>query len=406
MSKYTDLRVAWLAPGRGFSRVGGPRYTLPLLIEFQRAFPSVVYITTGKIDPYYHKILNIRSTGDVRTKELSSYPSGKYYRRSVNFLSPTVALDLLRLKPRIVISTEFYIWTILAVLLKPIGGWKVVILWTGSSPGVDLLDDPIRLSVRRFVAKRADAIITNSIVGKRYLENHLRVLADRVFRIVFKPGDSSPLTKKPTFHPLMQDGPHPRFLYVGQLIQRKGINHLLEAWSNLQRLSSNCGSLWIIGEGPQRDELLKQASALALKDVHFNGRVEYASLGSWYKACDVFVLPTLEDTWANVVPEAMTLGKPILCSKYAGTDELVRHGENGFVFEPSDTDELARLMLRLIDSPDLIERFGQKSREIMEPNTLTNAVEAFGDVMDLVLTSKRTKSGKRDIIGNVPKQRV
>jgi glycosyltransferase involved in cell wall biosynthesis len=315
-------------------------------------------------------------------------------------------LDLLRLKPQIVISTEFYIWTILAVLLKPIGGWKVVVLWTGSSPGVDLVDDHLRSSVRRWVAKHADAFITNSLTGKHYLHNHLRVSNDRAFQIVYKPGDAKALSKKPTTDPLMEETQRPRFLYVGQLIPRKGLHYLLEAWSKLQKLSSTHGSLLIIGDGPQRDELIQQASTLDLEDVHFIGRVEYGSLGSWYQACDVFVFPTLEDIWANVVCEAMVFGKPVLCSKYAGAAELVHHGNNGFIFEPDDTDHLARLMLELVNTPELIEKFGQKSMEIMEPNTLTNAVEAFGDVMDLVLNSEKTKRGKRDVIGNVSKKRV
>lgn len=385
MSADANVRVAWLMPGRGFSRLGGPRYTLPLVEEFQRAYPSVVFITTGAIHPYYQQVLNIRSRGAFRPKELYAYPSAMHYGRSVNILSPAIALDLLRLKPQIVISTELNLWTIVAALLKPIGHWKLIVLWTGSSPGVDLVDDPIRLSVRRRVAKHVDAFITNSMRGRGYLRDYLRVPDGRAFRIVYKPGDVKTLTKVSSSHPLMEEARRPRFLYVGQLVRRKGINYLLDAWARLRDLTSNHGSLLLIGDGPERNEFVERAEALALNDVHFIGQVEYTSLGSWYQACEVFVFPTLEDNWGNVITEAITFGKAVLCSKYAGTHELVHHGENGFIFEPRDIEELAQLMLTLIESPELVEKFGRKSLEIKKPYSISSAVAGFGEIIELVL---------------------
>jgi glycosyltransferase involved in cell wall biosynthesis len=385
MGQDTNPRIVWLLPGQGLKRIGTPRYTLPLLEEFQRVYPDIIFITASEVDPYYKKLLNVRSRGRFSWQQLRSYTSSKYYKRGFNRLSPAVVLDLLKLRPQLVISQEFKLWTILAALLKPIGHWKLLVLWTGSSPGVNLIDDPIRLFVRRLVAKCTDAFITNSIAGKHYLKDYLWAPNDRIFRIIYKPGDPKALSKKPTVHTLMHDADRPRFLYVGQLIPRKGIHYLLSAWSKLQNLTPKPGSLLLIGRGPQKDELLQQAQRLGLRGLHFVGQVEYASLGSWYQSCDIFVFPSLEDTWANVVAEAMAFGKPILCSKDAGTTELVWDGENGFIFNPEDTDELAMLMLQLINSTDLVEKFGQKSAEIMKPYTIANAVRAFREVIERLL---------------------
>jgi glycosyltransferase involved in cell wall biosynthesis len=394
MSQHTeDPRIVWLIPGRGFQRIDGLRYTLPLLEKFQRAYPGVVFITTDEINPYYKKILNIQSRGHFSSQQLRSYASSKNYGRGFRRLPFTIVFDLLKLRPQLVISQEFTLWTILSALFKPIGGWKLIVLWTGSSPGIDLTDDPFRLFVRRLVTKFINAFITNSIAGKHYLQNYLWASNDHVFRIIFKPGYPKSLSKKLNGRPVMHETHHPRFLYVGQLIPRKGVNHLLSAWSKLQYLSPNHGSLLIIGSGRQNDELIQQARRLALKNVYFIGQVEYASLGSWYQSCDIFVLPTLEDTWANVIPEAMTFGRPILCSKYAGTTELVYDGENGFIFDPQDEDGLARLMLKLINSPDLVEKFGKKSLEIMEPYTIVNAVASFREVIGCLLKCEVDKSG-------------
>jgi glycosyltransferase involved in cell wall biosynthesis len=99
----------------------------------------------------------------------------------------------------------------------------------------------------------------------------------------------------------------------------------------------------------------------------------------------------LEDIWANVIPEAMAFGKAVLCSKFAGAEELIHQGENGFIFDPFHTNALARWMIELIDSPGLIEKFGEKSLEIMKPYTIANAVTAFGEVIASVLKCPANK---------------
>jgi glycosyltransferase involved in cell wall biosynthesis len=385
MGQDTDCRIVWLVPGQGFKRIGTPRYTLPLLQEFQRAYPGVTYITTGTIDPFYRKILNIRSRGNLSWSPLRPSSSSIFYGRGFNHLSPAIVFDLLKLKPKIVISQELTIWTILSAMLKRVGGWKLLVLWTGSSPGVNLVDDSLRLFVRKLVTQYTDAFVTNSFGGKHYLEQYLHAPSDRVFRIIYKPGDPSALSQKPVIHSLMHKARRPQFLYVGQLIPRKGLTYLLSAWSKFQELSPDAGSLLIIGSGPQQDELMLQVSTLGLKEVHFIGQVDYASLGSWYQTSDVFVFPTLEDIWANVVPEAMAFGKPILCSLYAGAQELLCHDENGFIFEPRDTNGLANLMLNFVDAPQLIENFSRKSKEIMESYTIATAVKAIQEILNPLL---------------------
>jgi glycosyltransferase involved in cell wall biosynthesis len=187
----------------------------------------------------------------------------------------------------------------------------------------------------------------------------------------------------------MDSAPHPHFLYAGQLIPRKGVDYLLSAWSILQGLSQHHGSLLIVGDGSTHDELQWQVSTRLLEEVYFTGKVEHGALGSWYRSCDVFVFPTLEDTWGNVVPEAMAFGKPVLCSQYACAAELISHGENGFIFDPRNPQELAMLMLEFINSPQLIAKFSQKSREIMSSHTIRAAVRNIRDVIAPLLDNAK-----------------
>ena len=385
-------RLIWMAPNLSFSSPGSLRYWEPLFREMQRVFPGILYLAAGGVCPRYKETFNVRSVGwSVRVATVGS-KSG-HYDRGFTLLSPAVGFELLRLKPDVVVTPEFNLWTIIAALLKPIGRWGLVVLFEGSSPSSDFLDSRLRLAVRRWVAGKADAFITNSNAGVRYLTRHLHAREERVRRIVHETASADTLLGGPSPAPPIHAGRRPRFLYAGQLISRKGVNHLLDAWSKLRGQRPSKGSLWVVGDGPLKPELMRQAGALGLSEVHFVGGVDYGSIGSWYGGCDVLVLPTLEDTWGMVVLEAMALGKPVLCSVRAGASELVAGGVNGFTFKPEDSGRLADLMLEFIDKPRLAVEFGLKSAEAMSAYTHAKAADAIRDLINAVAYNRQTGSG-------------
>jgi glycosyltransferase involved in cell wall biosynthesis len=107
-------------------------------------------------------------------------------------------------------------------------------------------------------------------------------------------------------------------------------------------------------------------------------------LGTYFRNADVFVLPTLEDTWGVVVLEAMILGKPVLCSKGAGAVEMVIDGENGYRFAANDAKELAAIMSRFINDPTLVNVMGQKSQQLIAQHTPTIAATFLAKVASCV----------------------
>ena len=118
-----------------------------------------------------------------------------------------------------------------------------------------------------------------------------------------------------------------QLLYVGSLIQRKGLDLLLPA---LAKTPQNI-RLWIVGEGQEKDLLQKQCTELKISDrVEFLGYQEGEPLQKLYRTADAFVLPTREDCFGLVLLEAMCASLPIISSKYAdGARDLVSDGENG-----------------------------------------------------------------------------
>ena len=146
----------------------------------------------------------------------------------------------------------------------------------------------------------------------------------------------------------------------------------------------------IIGEGPQQPELHAFCQQHALtQQVHWLGRIPYEQVGQYFQQSDVFVLPTLEETWGMVILEAMILGKPVLCSTGAGASELIQDGQNGFCFEPEDATTLAELMKRYIQQPATIAPMGQHSQQIMTHYTPEKAGDFLVEVTRFVLKKRR-----------------
>ena len=95
----------------------------------------------------------------------------------------------------------------------------------------------------------------------------------------------------------------PLFLYVGQIIPRKGIRQLLYAWKNFN--DPNAG-LILVGDGCEYKALKQWSQENNLKKVFWMGRQPYDEIAKFYHIADVFIIPTLEDNWSLVVPEAMS----------------------------------------------------------------------------------------------------
>lgn len=167
--------------------------------------------------------------------------------------------------------------------------------------------------------------------------------------------------------------PQGRFavLYVGGLIERKGVKDLLLAMSD-ERLSGATLDLYLVGEGPQLDALRKLASTGTLADrVRFVGKVPKDRIHLWMGSADVLVLPSYSEGRPNVVLEAMASGTPVLATSVNGTSELVSDGTDGLFFPAGDVDLLAASLRRLIDEPDLAARLSAGGPEAIRSRGLT-----------------------------------
>ncbi len=139
------------------------------------------------------------------------------------------------------------------------------------------------------------------------------------------------------------------FVYVGQLIPRKGLDLWIKAAQALKS-QHTAFKLRIIGGGDDAwvRGLITEAGLEA--ETEWCGFLSGDALREAMRTADVFVLPSRQDTYAVVTHEAACLGLPLLISAHAGSAEaLVREGENGFVIDPEDTAIFAEKMRLLLD---------------------------------------------------------
>jgi glycosyltransferase involved in cell wall biosynthesis len=172
-----------------------------------------------------------------------------------------------------------------------------------------------------------------------------------------------------------------RILTVSRLIERKGVDTLIEA---LARTGDARLSLDVAGEGPKRSSLRELADARGVgARVHFHGFADRAAIASLHARADVFVLMSRAESCSMALLEAMAAGVPVVASRVGGNAELVTDGTNGLLLPPEDVDELARTLSRLAADALLRERLAAAGRALIERNfNRTVMARAYADIFE------------------------
>jgi glycosyltransferase involved in cell wall biosynthesis len=284
-------------------------------------------------------------------------------------------------KPNVLIGDGFFKWTAAALLYRIIHGVPLVVCYERTAH-TERHAQRYRVTYRKFVMRWIDAMCCNGRLCGEYVQS-LGFPAERI-AYGHMVADTKTLNEKAVITTQQKrDAIRQKldikglcFLFVGQLTDRKGVHHLLDSWSKFEKSRPAQGTLLIIGEGPEAGTLQNQANGLNLSCVRFPGAVDYDQIADYYASADVFIIPTLEDNWSLVVPEAMTCGLPILCSKYNGCwPELVHNSENGWVFDPLDHEDLFRCLTECVKNKDRLKQMGEKSKVIVGNYTPEKAAE-------------------------------
>ena len=280
---------------------------------------------------------------------------------------------LWRFRPHVVISSEFGMRTLFAAVYKLIFPRTKLIIWATLSEHTEATRSKRREFVRRCLLHFADGVFVNGASGKRYIQS-----------LGFHDGPISavPYTvDNQAFQgPSTRNGAEPlKLLFTGQLVERKGLYPFLTQlalWC--ENNSTRSVMLSIVGKGPELNRLQSIGLPSNLK-LTFEGVASFEQLPSHYHGADIYVFPTLADEWGVVVNEALNAGLPILGSRYSqAVEELVKEGVNGWLFTPSDTQDIYAAIDRSLQT-DSASRDSMRKHAIAALAELTP--EAMADVM-------------------------
>jgi glycosyltransferase involved in cell wall biosynthesis len=201
-----------------------------------------------------------------------------------------------------------------------------------------------RMLATKFIVNRSDAVVALSETEAGIMERHFGQYRARTVAI----GNGFP---SDVFYyaprPARTDGPY-QLLFVGQLIEQKGVDVLLRAMQIVQKAKNV--ELSLVYHNPQLEAQYKELAAeLGVADrVHFIGFKSAFDLAEMYRRADLFVLPTFAEALPSVVTEAMMSGLPVVATRVAGIPEQV--GTHGTLVLPGDVGALADAIVRTLDA--------------------------------------------------------
>jgi 1,2-diacylglycerol 3-alpha-glucosyltransferase len=159
----------------------------------------------------------------------------------------------------------------------------------------------------------------------------------------------------------------PFFLASARFIKRKNLGTLLIAYqqyrAEVKRMGYGPWRLVILGDGEERSNYVRLIRGNELEGVTLAGFRQIEELPAYYGLAKVFIHPAVQEQWGLVVNEAMASGLPVLVSGRCGcVPDLICNGENGFIFDPDNTAELAELMQRTSSGQVDLAAMGRAAR--------------------------------------------
>jgi glycosyltransferase involved in cell wall biosynthesis len=161
-----------------------------------------------------------------------------------------------------------------------------------------------------------------------------------------------------------QDLMHPAIVTISGMYRRKGIADLIQAFEQVLRVLPDA-HLYLVGDGPDRDEFEKQAQVESIGSrIHFEGF--QAKPQSYLRSADVFVLASHQDPCPLVISEAREAGCAIVASRVDGIPELLDGGIAGILVPPRDPDDLAAAIIKLLTDPSLLKECQEQAQKNLQ----------------------------------------
>ena len=239
----------------------------------------------------------------------------------------------------------------------------------GASPN-HIITDYSSMLMERYSGRKADRIIVVSNENKADVISQYGVPSQKVEAI---PNGVDVSRFKPS------NCESKNILFVGRLHERKGIDKLLQSFSEVVKEDKEA-VLNIVGSGEDEARLkaLARKFKLGKKNLTFRGFVPEQQLTRLYEEASIFVLPSYYEGFGIVLIEAMSAGLPLVSVKTGGATEVISDGKNGYLV---DYKSMARGILKILSDDKLRRKMGRESRKIVEKKYTWQKIAS--DVVDV-----------------------
>ena len=307
--------------------------------------------------------------------------SGDFANKYISIpYQPGLYKEIFDNKPDVVISEGFFRWSIYNLIHKIRTKTPFVMLYERTEH-TERNVNTITKFLRKLVLNFIDVICVNGKLTKQYIKSlgyseknittkHMVAdIHDISNRVKDVNAEKRKIIKKRV------DASGVIFLFIGQLMPRKGLKELIDAWLNTIINKGLDATLLILGDGVKKNEYSKQAENV--ESIKFLGKIDYDDIHEYLSISDVMIMPTLEDNWSLVVPESMAAKLPIATTIYNGCyPELVKK-QNGWVFDPLNQEEFEKVLLEIIKNEENLARMGEASWQIIKDHSPEEAAKSI-----------------------------
>jgi glycosyltransferase involved in cell wall biosynthesis/peptidoglycan/xylan/chitin deacetylase (PgdA/CDA1 family) len=297
-------------------------------IEANRTWPEL------KVDGAQAKIIRGWQLRFERREDEKTFDTWFFH------VEPGYATELIRRRPEAIITTEMGMRSVIALLYGAVIR-KPVWVWWGGTIHTEQNIGYFRRVIRKIFSRVVCHWISYGLTSTEYLES---IGVGRAKILQIQNSVDERIFSHPT-SPAFEVIPKPVLLYVGRLVERKGVPAFFHAAAQLQS-EGYLFSILLVGGGPKLPELRDLVQELGLNNVHFEGSLPPDRLRGCYRSADVLIFPTLGDVWGLVANEAILSGTKVLCSKFAGCATELFDGDS--IFDPTDHDEFVNMLRKAV----------------------------------------------------------
>ena len=266
---------------------------------------------------------------------------------------------------------------------------KIPILLTVHGSDIFSFNGKLAIFLKKFSLRQASAITANSIFTSSLVKNLDRNVPIDVVPMGVDTDEFNPDRKNPKIREeLGIEGP--MILFVGRLVENKGVQHLLQAMPSVLKIFPNA-VLVIIGDGSQKGKLKKLVETMKLsQSVYFLGTLSHSQLPEYYAEADVFVGPSEVEGLGVVFLEASSSGLPLVGTAIGGTADILLDGFTGIKVDTENAVELSRAIVRILRDDELSQRLSKNARDHAVKNfSWPRVAFRFAEVFNEILSTSK-----------------